>query len=118
MAKASFVGVIKALSWATSLLIKWKATDTTSGQMERPTTENGLITSCMAKALLLGTMDARTSVTSLMTKRKALVLTDGQMAASMKENGRMVSNTDMAPIQTLKKSAKMAFGKQEKSKSG
>ena len=100
MAKASFVGVIKALSWATSLLIKWRATDTTSGQMAQPMTVNGLITLCMAKALLLGTMDAHTSVTLLMTKRKALVLTDGPMAASMKENGRMVSNMDKALIRT------------------
>ena len=98
MVKESSVGVIKALSWATSLLIKWKAMDTTSGRMGQPMMENGLIISCMAKALSLGTMDARMLATLFRTKRKAMESTDGPMAASTRENGKMVSSTDTAPI--------------------
>ena len=60
MVKVSSVGTIKALSLATSLLIKWKVEVTTSGQMGPNMTESGLITSCMGKALSLGTMGVHT----------------------------------------------------------
>ena len=60
MVKVSSVGTIKAVSLATSLLIKWRVVVTTSGQMVPNMTENGLITSCMGKVLSLGTMGVHT----------------------------------------------------------
>lgn len=90
--KASFLGLMIALTKDNSFKTIFMATDVISGKTEESTKANGLITKCMEKVLSLGLMEENIREIIFRIVNKALGYLLSKMEEFTKANGWIANN--------------------------